>query len=247
MDSKPASEVTAQPAAKKVLVCVVASSDRGDVSIITAQSLVKLQMRMMTDPTVGMTIDLSFVRTFDDALSLLWKRQDADAALVVSGTQSFQPDFLVEAVRSGLPLVAGTCPLPVIDWERVKSWTSKPDAEPLDQAGNVYNVSLTGTYDKHGYGLARREDAHLNTVLVRRAALEDIAARHPEVLAGDDAQDPPDASFATAGTYDGVKMTEHQRFLHLFGGDVWADLQRPGVTMGLTEFGGCVGLRTVLR
>lgn len=225
---------------KKIVVCVIVPSERHEVAILTAQSLVGLQTHMMTDPKNEITVELVFVRTFDEALNFAWKSSDAHGVFVVNGNISFNPEFLVEAVRSELPVVVGTYPLPVVDWNRVKSM---PANEPVEQWGNVYNVTIERVDGKHGYGLVSRANARLGIVYATRRALQDIAAAHPEIVA----KTSGDACFAGPGVYDGTKMDEYERFLSLFDGDVWADIQRPGQCMAVTEFGGCVGLRSALR
>lgn len=224
---------------KKVLVCVVVPTDRGEVSILTAQSLVKLQARLMTAPSTDLSIDMFFVRSFDDALQTLWKAREAHAVFAVDGSLGFSPEFVVGAARSDLPVVVGTYPLPTVDWSRVKAM---PPGEPPEEWGNVYNVALQAKYDKHGYALVNTSVApNLGIAFIKRSALEAIVAARPDVAASEE------ADFATPGLYDGKKLSPYERFLSLYTGDVWADIQRPGTTMGITEFGGCVGARAALR
>ena len=226
---------TAETTAETVLLCIVTDSKR-DVSLMCSMSLLRLQTELVRLPR-RVTIKVHFVTSLDEALNALRGDQQASGAIVVQGTIGFETEFALRAIASGLPVVVGTYPLPRVDWDRVKT---RPANEPPQHWGNVYNAKPTGTMRPGGYVLAA--DAELGVAWVARSVLTDIVARHPEVVSAEGR-----AAFATPGVFGGRYLTDHQRFLQLHGGDVWADTQHPACNSGPTEFVGCVGARAVLR
>lgn len=219
---------------RKVLLCVV-TNGRAEVSLTTAISMLRVQSRLVGTPQPPFSIEMVFLGSLDEALNAGWK-SGADAVFAVEGTVGFDADFLWEAMASGFPVVVGTYPLPVVDWERVKT---RPESEAPSFWGNVYNVKLKDNL-KNGYALC--EAAELGMLVVQRPALQKIADAHPDIVDADG-----NASFAAPGVYGGQRASASQRFFQLFGEPVWADIRRGGTCTGPTEFGGCVGARTVLR
>lgn len=224
-------------------VCVVANG-RNEISLVTAMSLLRLQIRMMTERNYK--VGIHFVRTFDEALNTIHADEELYGGIVVDGTLGFSADFVLGSEKSGLPLVAGVYPLPAVDWERVKAVgtgdKAAAAAEPPSFWGNAYNVTpLPGSSPTSEYVKVDPNTATLGLAWVRRSELVGIAAKHPEIV-GDGG-----VSFATPGTYDGVRMNEYQRFLSLYGYAVFANVAHQASSTGPTEFGGCVGHRSVLR
>lgn len=242
--SSPASQAYSATKPTSLAVCVVANA-RNEISLITAMSLLRLQIRMMTERNYA--VGIHFVRTFDDALNVVYSDPELYGGVVVDGTLGFSADFVLASERSGLPLVAGVYPLPTVDWERVKAVGTGDKAgatpEPPSFWGNAYNVSpLPGSSPHSEYIRVDPNTATLGLVWVRRSDLDQIVRSHPEVRAAGGA-----VSFATPGTYDGVRLNEYQRFLQLYGYVLFADIARQASSTGPTEFGGCVGYRSVLR
>lgn len=223
-------------AAPSTIVLCVVTNGRQEVSLACAVSMLRLQNALMMSPS-PLRADMHFVESLDDALNVLHRHADAAGALIADHGIGFDAEFAFRALRSGLPLVAGTYPLPTVDWERVKQ---APENEDPGFWGNVYNVTPTGRFNAQGY--ARVSAARLGLVWVSKAAVAEIARKHPE-LATDDGYVP----FALAGVYDGKRLDGNDRFLQLYDGEIWADIERPATSTGPLEFGGCVGSRQVLR
>lgn len=218
-----------------ILLCV-ATRGRNDVTLTCAISLLRLQILFMTLPQ-RYKADLHFVQSLDEALNLLHRHPTAAGALTVDCSVGFDPEFVVRAHASGLPVVVGSYPLPAVDWERVKT---APERENCQFWGNVYNARPSGRIDHCGY--AHVLEAKLGVSWIRKRVVDDIVAAHPELVAADGT-----LAVAVEGLYDGKRLTADERFLSLFGGEVWADIERPATSTGPVEFGGCVGQRAVLR
>lgn len=223
-----------------VLLCIV-TNNRHDVSLMCAVSMLRLQTRLISHPT-PLAADIHFVSTFDDALNVLLYHPKAVGMLVVEGCMGMPAEFLTTAMASSDPVVVGTYPLPVIDWDRVTRRGSGGGDEPMEHSGNVYNVTpIPGaTLREDGY-VQVGPDAKLGVAWIRKSVVEDIVRRHPEVLGTET------ASLGCPGVYGGVRMDAHRRFLSLWGGAVVADTRHGMTSSGPTEFGGCVGTRAVLR
>lgn len=246
----PAPSATAPvPTRAKLLMCVV-TAGRQEASAYCAISLLNFQNALMCSEG-GETTDMHFVTSLDDALNALHADADAAGLCVIDAMCSFNPTFPVSALNSGLPVVLAAYPLPVVDWERVKRRAAcDPDAssgEPAQHWGNVYNVAVgeetvPGASGEGEYARAEGVTC-MRVAWISKAALADVVSRHPEVLTSDGSA----GAFALRGVYDGQRQDGVARFLSLYGGAAWVDLQRPAGLAGPLEFGGCVGARDVLR
>lgn len=225
---------------KSVVVCVLVGPDQ-QVSLMCAVSMLRMQMLVMSLPEPTRTL-MHFVRSFDEALNAL-HASDAVGAFIVQGGMGFETDFTVSCIGSDLPVVACTYPLPRVDWERVKSMPAGD--EPPEFWGNTYNVTPLEPVvaGKNGCVRVDPQTAQLGAVWVAKRVVQDIARRRPDLVSSDGKV----ASFGAPGVYEGRALNEYQRFLSLYGGEVWTDLGRQATSSGLTEFGGSVGARTVLR
>lgn len=217
---------------QKPLVLCVVTNGRPEVTLSCAISLIKLQ-------NLGLRADMHFVPSLNEALNILWREQQDVAGMLVCGTSiGFDADFVTRALAAGRDIVAGTYPLPLIDWERVKT---QPANEPPDHWGIRYNLTpREGAEQVDGY--AETAVHELGLAWIARDVVHGIVSAHPEIMASRD-----HADFATPGVYDGKQLSETERFLALYGKPVYADVNVPASNTGMTEFGGCVGLRSTLR
>lgn len=218
-----------------ILLCIV-TNGRPEASLVCAISMLRLQTMLMTAPE-RIAADMHFVPTIDDAMNLLHQHPTARGAAVMDSSLGFDPEFPTRAMRSGLPVVVASYPLPEIDWERVKR---QPKNEESRFWGNKYSVTPSGRIGPNGY--AHVTDAKLGIAWVAKEVVTGIVERNPGIVALDGSAD-----FALTGVHAGKRHDGHRRFLELFGGDVWADLEHPGSSTGPIEFGGCVGMRHILR
>lgn len=225
---------------KRVVICVV-TGRKADVTLTTAISLLRLQTRLMAHPE-RIQADVHFVNDFNDALNAVRRTEGAQGGLIAEGSIGFDTDFLLRAMdRPAAEVVAGVYPLPVVDWQRV---ATRPQGEEPAFWGNVYSVKTSGVTDPAtGYLEAEAAGTSLGLVWVRASVLADIVTRHPDIMTTDGTV----GAFARDGVYDGVETTAYDRFLTLYGGRLLADPAAGATSSGPTEFGGCVGARSVLR
>lgn len=230
-----------QPAAHHVVICVL-TGQSSDVTLMTAVSMLRLQQTLLTFQT-PIEAEVHFVRDFNDALHLVHRAAKGPhtGALIVEGKLGFDPRFVLRALATTVPLVVGVYPLPVVDWQRI---TTRPSDEPPEEWGNVYNVTPVHPgrpADANGYLEVSRE-ASLGLLWLRAGVLQQIAERHPETVQADQS-----TAFGLPGVSGGRVLNPHHRFLDLYGGTVMADPDSGATSSGPTEFGGCVGARSVLR
>lgn len=219
-----------------VLLCVVTNS-KHEASLACAASLLRLQTVLMSSAQ-RIRADMHFVTTIDDALNVLKDHDTAVGAAILDASLGFDAEFPLRALASGLPVVVASYPLPRIDWDRVKT---QPATEDPQFWGNVYSIKPSGRIGHGGY--AHVTDAKLGVSWVRKDVVKDILSRHPELVT----EDGTAAMLAVGGVYEKKLRTADERFLDLYGGEVWADIERPATSTGPVEFGGCVGIRSVLR
>ncbi len=222
------------------MLCMV-TNGRAEASLSCAFSLLRHQTVLMTTPQ-PLKADMHFVSTVDEALNALRHHPSAVGAAILDTSLGFDPEFPLTAMQSGRPVVVASYPLPHVDWERVKAAAKDPGAEEPRFWGLQYSVEPSGAAP-HDDGYVPVAKARLGVAWVTKAAVDDIVRRHPEVLSDDGTW----ANLASPGVYDGKRHTAEERFFKLYGAEVVADLQRPATSTGPMEFGGCVGLRTVLR
>lgn len=223
------------------MLCMV-TNGRAEASLSCAFSLLRHQTVLMTTPQ-PLKADMHFVATVDDALNALRQHPTAVGAAILDTSLGFDPEFPLAAMHSGRPVVVASYPLPGVDWDRVKETAKRPPpGEEPRFWGLQYSVEPSGA-PPHGDGYVPVAKARLGVAWVTKAAVEDIVRRHPGIVTADGSW----ATLAAPGVYDGKKLTAEERFFKLYGAEVVADVQRPATSTGPLEFGGCVGLRTVLR
>ena len=228
---------------KALCLIIVAGQQRREASLACASSLLRLQTALMGIEE-RVRADLHVVTSTNDALNVLRNAgADTEGALVVHSTVGFDPDFLIRALRSQRGLVLASYPLPIIDWARVEErGKAGEEREPPEMWGNVYSVEPAEKPGPDGYARVSQV-RDLSLFWIRKPVLDDIARRHPEVVAGEH------SAFCVPGVFGGQYMDAEQRFVSLLDGTVeaWADVDTPAVNTGPAEFAGCVGARRELR
>ena len=208
----------------KVLLAVVSGGTNGHVcSLGFAVSMLRLQTALFGAPTPIQAV-LEIVPSLRDAVDLAAKDETINALVAVSSNISFPAAFVLRALVSRHPFVAGIYPLPLIDWGRVKSKSQGDDVastEKMAFRGNVYNLDASkAKFVGGGYLELAPKDVEPGAVVLSREAAEAIAKRAPST----------DAEVPAA-----------------WGRPVHADVEHQCANFGSVEFMGCVGTRAVLR
>jgi hypothetical protein len=230
------STVVKQP---RVIIAII-TEGRGDMALQACVSILNLQINLMTSPN-EFQADLRFYKTNNEALSALYAEKDFKAVYIVNFSTGVPGDFALKAWNSDKDIVVGIHPLPTIDWNRVKENIANT-AESLQNTGAVYNLSLEGIPDEDGYAKIKNIKA-ADVMFVKREALDAIVKTNPTVVTKDEKH----SSLFLDGVYDGVYLTGIERFVKLYGKNMFGDTARTVNKCGPQEYIGIVGNRSQVR
>ena len=202
----------------KVLLAVVINPGTVMCSLGFAVSMLRLQTAMHGAPTPLQAV-LEVVPSLVAAVDLAARDTSFEAVVAISSHLSFSPSFVLRALTSGKPFVAGVYPLPRLDWDRVTAKAASH--EKPEFRGNVYNVDAAKARFLGG-GLMEvpAEGVEPGAVVLTREAVEAVATKTP-------------------ATDDQVPVA--------WGRPIVVDVDQQCANFGPVEFFGCVGMRTVLR
>jgi hypothetical protein len=223
----------------KVLLAVI-TDGKPDMNLQCCISILHTQIDLMTAAKENAFMaELLFFEKINDALDKLHKDKDCKGAFIIRHNSYVPGVFAVKAFGSGEKIVISPSPRASVDWGRVKDKCLTAD-EVTSHIGNTYNAKLKGLPNKNGYALAKDTD-WIDAMFVRREVVDDIAAKHPEIVS------PEKSAFALDGVYDGRFVNGPKRFFEMYGGPVLADVENQTKVSGPLEYVGCVGSRKILR
>lgn len=201
----------------RVLLAIVTPDKHlGTCTIGFSTSMLRLQQALQQAPQ-EVDVQVELAASLHEAITLAHDDARYDAVVALNSRLGFPPSFVLRALVSPWPFVAGVYPLPRIDWERVVAKT--PSTEDPKCRGNVYNIDAQAAKPKQdGYWVVPR--AGLDAVVLKREALEALAGSHRQ---------------------------SEDELCATWGKDVWVDMENPCHNFGPVEFMGCVGARAVLR
>lgn len=226
----------------KVVIGVI-TNGRSDSSLQSCVSILQLQMILMTTPpSEAFQADLRFYNTNNEALEDLYRSKDVEALFAIHWSSGIPGKFALKALKSKMEVVIGVHPDGVIDWDRVRT-NIENTKESLEYSGINYNVELKGTQPDSNQYAKVKSIKMLDSFFIRRTALASIAIRHPEIIS----KDKQHGSFALDGVYQGEYLTGPQRFMRLYGKDVYADVEHQMTKLAPQDFTGIVGARSRLR
>ena len=220
-----------------ILVAVI-TTPKQEATIGMAVSAIKLQNALAGRPDV--TINLDFFDTKQHALSTFSGATDFDALCMVSSMCTFDPDFIFKAIDSSRAFIVGTYALPKYDFTKLSD-PCKDDETELPQHRILdynYTPPSDGTtpdmdgYLKLGHACS---PMGLELVVIKRVVMDAMA---PKADAG---------LFWSDAAIGGRIVEAHERFCDMWGGDIYADVDRQACVMAPCTFAGIVGHRRVLR
>lgn len=213
------------------------TNDRLEVSTHFAMSLLRLQMEAAGMENFEMAV--TFLNTLNDALNVAAKDESVDTLVAVDTRVSFPPGFVLQDQKKDF--VVGAYPLPVTDWDRLSRACKTTSKEPLERAGNVYNVvPKAETIDFGTATVAIASVKSLGAVKLTKKALLGLALAAPTADSGE-------KLFHVEAIDGGAYLSKNEFLMKLHNRDVFADLEHPCSFTGAAEFAGCVGQRETLR
>jgi len=223
-----------------------------EVSIFFLRSLLNLQGACRLRG-VGLQVDFLdsdplIVRARSRLAARFLARREASHLLFCDADIGFAPENVFRLLDSGKEIAAAVCPLKSIDWEKVRAaaQAGKPD---LMAAGLGYVVRFLPTPDNSvevEEGLAKVSYGGTGFLMISRAALERLAAAHPELEA--DVSDVDDVVARAPMLFEtmieaetGHYLSEDYAFCRRWrdlGGEIWADVEARLIHVGHAAYEG---------
>lgn len=167
--------------------------------------------------------------------------------LFIDSDIAFEPDQVFRLLESGHEVVGGVYPIKWLDWQRIGGAvrSGHPDPEPVSLH---YAVEFDGQEIKAQDGFARARYVATGFLMLRRAALERMRDRYPELkinvphVAGLPRSDNHYAFFDTMVDPETRNyLSEDYAFCRRWqaaGGEIWVDLRSKLTHVGSNAFRG---------
>jgi hypothetical protein len=215
-----------------VVLAIVTKTE--DVSLACTTSLLRLQQQAARREDI--VLDVHIVPELNDALNLV----SGDYVIAIDAQCGFTPEFVFGVVESEHSAVAGVYPLPKVDWARVKKVLhSDSSKEPLNHAGNVYNLTPAVSTMRRYVPVTKVEE--LRVLALKSSLIKDLMG--------------PSTSYAGNtkhllchdSVYDDAFHNCYQTFFRKISQLLVADVEAPCMMSAPAQFAGCVGMRASVR
>ncbi len=244
LTSKPADAplATAAPASAKanqVKLVVATPCFGGQISVLYAGSLYKLQSALRSYGDVSLKIlfkdgDALITRARASLISQFLDDPTATHLLFVDADIGFEPDQVLRLIGCGADMCAAVYPIKRIDWDKVRTAIESARRNPAAAALQyVFEVENPNAVIAKG-GFVKVRYAGTGFLMIRRAALERMCALYPQLrYKRDHSLDAASASenrfalFENMIAEDGTYLSEDFAFCKRWtdiGGEIWADL-----------------------
>jgi hypothetical protein len=212
----------------------------GQISVLYAASLFKLQNMLRTYRDVHLKIlfkdgDALITRARASLISQFLDDAAATHLLFVDADIGFEPEQVLRLLECGADMCAAVYPIKRIDWDKVKTTVESGRPNPGGAALKyVFEVDDPNAVTE-SRGFVRVRYAGTGFLMIRRGALENMCARHPQLRYKRDhsidaatASDNRFALFECMIAEDGTYLSEDFAFCKRWidmGGEIWADLK----------------------
>lgn len=222
---------------KKVLLAILPTSNE-QVSLGFVYSVVQSVslLRGLTD----VVVQIHFFKSKNEACDYLWNDDLLDCVIFADGLLGFEPELLVDMVRSPSPLYVGVYPKPELDWEAVR----EEQHEPSKTRGLMYSIGLPGVDEQIVDGRLEVPVAGLDIAKIDRCVLQVVRERLP-----------PQCQYSGSkkclwfhqGIMDDRVVHPDEMFCRAWGRGTTANVVRGVSKLGALTFYGCVLHRDKLR
>jgi hypothetical protein len=225
----------------------------GQISVLYAASLFKLQQRVRAYGDVNLKIlfkdgDALITRARANLTSQFLDDPTATHLLFIDADIGFEPEQVLRLIQCGADMCAAIYPIKRIDWDKVRK--SIETARPNPGAAALQYVfevdDPNAVVERAGFFKVRY--AGTGFLMVRRRALERLCAHYPQLryrrdhsLDAATASDNRFALFECMIGDDGTYLSEDFAFCRRWtdiGGEIWADLDSKLNHVGPLTFGG---------
>ncbi len=241
------------PAATSVNLVVATPCFGGQISVLYAASLFKLQKLVRSYSDFNLKVlfkdgDALITRARASLVSQFLDDPAATHLLFVDADIGFEPEQVLRLIECGAEMCAAVYPIKRIDWDKVKSTIAAARPNPAAAALKyVFEVDDPNAVTVSA-GFVKVRYAGTGFLLVRRAALERMCARYPELRFKRDhsldaaaSSDNRFALFECMIAEDGTYLSEDFAFCKRWtdmGGEIWADLNSKLRHVGPMTFDG---------
>ncbi len=211
----------------------------GQISAVYANAVFKLQKAVRSYAGLSLKIlfkdgDALITRARASLVSQFLDDPEATHLLFIDADIGFEPEQVLRLLQCGADMCAAVYPIKRIDWDKVKSSIEKARPNPSAAALNyVFEVDDPAAIVEKG-GFVKVRYAGTGFLMIRRAALEKMCARYPQLqfkrdhsLDAATASDNRFALFECMIAEDGTYLSEDFAFCKRWtdmGGEIWADL-----------------------
>jgi hypothetical protein len=225
----------------------------GQISVLYAASLFKLQKLVQGYRGLKLKIlfkdgDALITRARASLISQFLDDPDATHLLFVDADIGFEPEQVLRLIECGAEMCAAVYPIKRIDWDKVRTTIETGRPNPAAAALKyVFEIDdPNAVIAKAGFVKVRY--AGTGFLMIRRAALERMCARYPQLQFKRDhsldAATPSTNRFALFECMigeDGTYLSEDFAFCKRWtdmGGEIWADLKSRLTHVGPMAFCG---------
>jgi hypothetical protein len=241
-----------QPASPSVNLVVATPCFGGQISVLYAASLLKLQklVRSYTDFNLKILFkdgDALITRARASLVAQFLDDPSATHLLFIDADIGFEPQQVLRLIECGADMCAAVYPIKRIDWDKVKETIAADRPNPTAAFNYVFEVDDPNAVTE-SVGFVKVCYAGSGFLMIRREAMERMCAHYPKLrfkrdhsLDASTASDNRFALFECMIADDGTYLSEDFAFCKRWtdvGGEIWADLDSKLAHVGPMTFCG---------
>jgi hypothetical protein len=251
--AKPAGAEAVSAATTQVNLVIATPCFGGQISVLYAASIFKLQTLLRTYRDVHLKVlfkdgDALITRARASLVSQFLDDPSATHLLFVDADIGFEPDQVLRLIECGADMCAAIYPIKRIDWNKAKSTIEAGRTNPAAASLKyVFEVDDPNAIIERS-GFVKVRYAGTGFLMIRRKALEKMCVHHSHLRYKRDhsidaatASDNRFALFECMIADDGTYLSEDFAFCKRWidmGGEIWADLKSKLNHVGPTTFCG---------
>jgi hypothetical protein len=236
---RPDSPTPLAPSLPRTNLVVATPCFGGQISVLYAASLFKLQSLVRTYSGLNLKLlfkdgDALITRARASLVSQFLDDPAATHLLFIDADVGFEPQQVVRLIECGAEMCAAVYPIKRIDWDKVQATIEAGRPNPASAALKyVFEVDDPNAVTASA-GFVKVRYAGTGFLMIRREALERMCARYPELRYRRDHS--VDATSSSTNRFalfecmigeDGTYLSEDFAFCKRWtdmGGEIWADL-----------------------
>ena len=229
-----------QATSASVNLCIATPCFGGQISVVYAASLFKLQSALRAYGNFNLKIlfkdgDALITRARASLIAQFLEDPRATHLLFIDADIGFEPEQVLRLIGCGADMCAAIYPIKCMDWDRIRSTIAADRSNPSAAALRyVFEVDDPNAVTERA-GFVKVRYAGTGFLMIRRAAIEQMCAAYPQLkfrrdhsLDGAAGSDNRFALFeCMIDQATGIYLSEDFSFCKRWtdmGGEIWADL-----------------------